>query len=32
MDSGYFSEEIIEVIGSAGYHYLIKAKHKDEIL
>ena len=25
-------EEIIEVIGSAGYHYLIKAKHKDEIL
>lgn len=27
MDSGYFSEEIIEVIESAGYHYLIKAKH-----
>jgi len=27
MDSGYFSEEIIEVIGSAGYHYLIKAKY-----
>lgn len=27
MDSGYFSEEIIEVIEGAGYHYLIKAKH-----
>lgn len=27
MDSGYLSEEIIEVIESAGYHYLIKAKH-----
>ena len=27
MDSGYFSEEIIEVIELAGYHYLIKAKH-----
>jgi hypothetical protein len=27
MDSGYFSEEIIEVIETAGYHYLIKAKH-----
>lgn len=27
MDSGYFSEEIIEVIERAGYHYLIKAKH-----
>lgn len=27
MDSGYFSEEIIEVIESAGYHYLIKAKY-----
>lgn len=27
MDSGYFSEEIIEVIEEAGYHYLIKAKH-----
>jgi hypothetical protein len=27
MDSGYFSEEIIEVIESAGYHYLIKSKH-----
>lgn len=26
MDSGYFSEEIIEVIENAGYHYLIKAK------
>jgi len=27
MDSGYFSEGIIEVIEAAGYHYLIKAKH-----
>lgn len=27
MDSGYFSEEIIEVIELVGYHYLIKAKH-----
>ncbi|OAA91989.1 Transposase DDE domain protein [Clostridium ljungdahlii] len=27
MDLGYFSEEIIEVIESVGYHYLIKAKH-----
>lgn len=27
MDSGYFSEEIIEGIESAGYHCLIKAKH-----
>ena len=27
MDSGYFSEEIIEVIETAGYQYLIKAKH-----
>ena len=27
MDLGYFSEEIIEIIELAGYHYLIKAKH-----
>jgi hypothetical protein len=27
MDSGYFSEEIISVIESEGYQYLIKAKH-----
>lgn len=27
MDSGYFSEEIIEVLEAAGYYYLIKAKH-----
>ena len=27
MDSGYFSEEIIEVIESAEYEYVIKAKH-----
>lgn len=27
MDSGYFSEEIIEVIEKAGYHYVIKAKN-----
>ena len=27
MDSGYFSEEIIEVIEEANYEYVIKAKH-----
>ncbi len=27
MDSGYFSEEIVEVIENAEYQYVIKAKH-----
>lgn len=27
MDSGYFSEEILNVIESAGYQYVIKCKH-----
>lgn len=26
MDSGYFSEEIAEVIEKAGYQYVVKAK------
>lgn len=26
MDSGYFSEEIAEVIEEAGYQYVVKAK------
>jgi len=27
MDSGYFSEEIVEVIENTEYQYVIKAKH-----
>lgn len=32
MDSGYFSEEIIEVIEDAGYQYLIKAKNYSNLI
>ena len=32
MDSGYFSEEIIEVIEQAGYQYVIKAKEYSKLL
>lgn len=32
MDSGYFSEEIAEVIEDAGYHYVIKAKEYSNML
>ena len=32
MDSGYFSEEIAEVIEEAGYHYVIKAKEYSNLL
>jgi hypothetical protein len=32
MDSGYFSEEIIEVIEKAGYQYVIKAKGYTNLL
>ena len=32
MDSGYFSEEIIETIENAGHKYIIKAKQYSNIL
>ena len=32
MDSGYFSEEIVEVIEGAGYQYVIKAKEYTNLL
>ena len=32
MDSGYFSEEIVEVIEDAGYQYLIKAKNYSNLI
>jgi hypothetical protein len=32
MDSGYFSQEIAEVIEDAGYHYVIKAKEYSNML
>ena len=32
MDSGYFSEEIIEVIEEAGYQYVIKAKNYSNLV
>lgn len=32
MDSGYFSEEIAEVIEQAGYQYVVKAKEYSKLL
>ncbi|MBA7588979.1 hypothetical protein ES708_31050 [subsurface metagenome] len=32
MDSGYFSEEILEVIEGAGYQYVVKAKEYTNLL
>jgi hypothetical protein len=32
MDSGYFSEEIVEVIEGAGYQYVVKAKEYTNLL
>lgn len=32
MDSGYFSEEIVETIEAAGYEYVIKAKEYSNLL
>ena len=32
MDSGYGSEEIVEVIEEAGYHYVVKAKEYSNVL
>ena len=32
MDSGYFSEEIAEVIEEAGYQYHVKAKEYSNML
>ena len=32
MDSGYFSEEIAEVIEQAGYQYIVKAKEYSNLL